>query len=117
MLLSLVTLECRDAETLWGFIVAIAWRDERDASASRAMVEYAIHYFRDFVLREKFREAERGRTRALIDLRDALSQLPPTRAEAIQDVVYESAAASRSWTEKKGKDGSRRLARLVQHAL
>ncbi len=44
---------------------------------------------------------------ALTDLRDALSQLPAdATAEAIQDVVYEeSAAARRSSTKKKGKDG------------
>ena len=55
------------------------------------MVEYAIHYFRDFVLpAKKFREPSEAERAALIDLRDALSQLPPDApAEAIQDVVYE----------------------------
>jgi lysyl-tRNA synthetase class 1 len=55
------------------------------------MVEYAIHYFRDFVLpSKKFREPTDAERAALIDLRDALSQLPAAAtAEQIQNVVYE----------------------------
>jgi lysyl-tRNA synthetase class 1 len=54
-------------------------------------VEYAIHYFRDFVLPAKrFREPADAERAALIDLRDALSQLPSgATAEQIQEVVYE----------------------------
>jgi lysyl-tRNA synthetase, class I len=54
-------------------------------------VEHAIHYFHDFVLPEKkFRIAGDTERAALMDLRDALSQLPPdSTAEKIQEVVYE----------------------------
>ena len=56
-----------------------------------AMVGYAIHYFRDFVLPEKkFRQPTEAERAALSDLRDALSQLPvDASAEDIQQVVYE----------------------------
>jgi hypothetical protein len=56
-----------------------------------ALVGYAINYFRDFVLPEKrFREPGAVERAALLDLRDALSQLPAdATAEQIQEVVYE----------------------------
>jgi lysyl-tRNA synthetase class 1 len=56
-----------------------------------ALVGYAIHYFRDFVLPQKtFREPGEGERAALLDLRDALSQLPADATpQQIQDVVYE----------------------------
>jgi lysyl-tRNA synthetase, class I len=81
-----------NAETLWGFIgryrpgVTPQTHPKLDA-----MVGYAIHYFRDFVLPKKsYREAGPAERTALIDLRDALSQLPAdASAENIQDVVYE----------------------------
>src|SRR5215813_14273015 len=80
------------AETLWGFI-----RRYRPGVTPKThpklneLVEYAIHYFRDFVLPEKrFREPTDAERAALIDLRDALSQLKPeTSVEEIQNVVYE----------------------------
>jgi lysyl-tRNA synthetase class 1 len=93
MLLTLVSSSnAENAETLWGFIqryrpgVTPQTHPKLDA-----MVGYAIHYFRDFVLpAKKFREpaaAERG---ALLDLRDALSQVPAdASAEQIQEVIYE----------------------------
>jgi lysyl-tRNA synthetase class 1 len=93
MLLTLVaSSNAENAETLWGFIgryrpgVTPATHPTLDA-----MVGYAIHYFRDFVLPGKqFREPTEGERVALTDLRDALSQLPgDATAEAIQDVVYE----------------------------
>jgi lysyl-tRNA synthetase class 1 len=54
-------------------------------------VEYAIHYFRDFVLPHKqFREPGENERAALMDLRDALAQLPAgASAVQIQEVVYE----------------------------
>jgi len=54
-------------------------------------VRYAIHYFRDFVLPQKrFREPSEGERAALLDLREALAQLPAdSTAEQIQQVVYE----------------------------
>ena len=73
-----------------------------------AMVDYAIHYFRDFVLPEKkFREPSDAERAALIDLRDALSQLPAeATAEASRKWSTRSAGASRSsTTKKKAKDG------------
>jgi lysyl-tRNA synthetase class 1 len=56
-----------------------------------ALVDYAIHYFRDFVLPQKhYREPRAAERAALLDLRDALSQLPAgATAEQIQEVVYE----------------------------
>ena len=93
MLLTLVSSSnAENAETLWGFI----GRYRPGVSAQThpkldALVGYAIHYFRDFVLPQKrFREPDAGERAALLDLRDALSQLPSdATAEQIQAVVYE----------------------------
>jgi lysyl-tRNA synthetase class 1 len=93
MLLTLVSSSnAENAETLWGFIgryrpgVTPQTHPRLDA-----LVGYAIHYYRDFVLPAKtYREPTAGERAALIDLRDALSQLPAdATAEQIQDVVYE----------------------------
>ena len=93
MLLTLVSSSnAENAETLWGFIgryrpgVTPQTHPKLDA-----LVGYAIHYFRDFVLPHKrFREPDAGERAALLDLRDALSQLPSdATAEQIQAVVYE----------------------------
>jgi lysyl-tRNA synthetase, class I len=93
MLLTLVaSSNAENAETLWGFIgryrpgVTPQTHPKLDA-----LVGYAIHYFRDFVLpHKKYREPEERERAALQDLRDALSQLPAdATAEQIQDVVYE----------------------------
>jgi lysyl-tRNA synthetase class 1 len=93
MLLTLVSSSnAETAETLWGFIgryrpgVTAQTHPKLDA-----MVGYAIHYFRDFVLpAKKFRDPTDFERAALMDLRDALSQLPAdASAEQIQEVVYE----------------------------
>src|SRR4030081_1743636 len=93
MLLTLVSSSnAENAETLWGFIgryrpgVTPKTHPKLDA-----LVGYAIHFFRDFVLPEKkFREPGERERAALLDLRDALSQLAPgATAEQIQEVVYE----------------------------
>jgi lysyl-tRNA synthetase, class I len=93
MLLTLVaSSNAENAETLWGFIgryrpgVTPQTHPKLDA-----LVGYAIHFFRDFVLPEKkFREPTEAERAALQDLRDALSRLPEdTNAQQIQDVVYE----------------------------
>jgi lysyl-tRNA synthetase class 1 len=93
MLLTLVSSSnAENAETLWGFI-----RRYRPGVTPQthpkldALVGYAIHYFRDFVLPAKnFREPGETERAALIDLRDALSQLAADAApEKIQEVVYE----------------------------
>jgi lysyl-tRNA synthetase, class I len=93
MLLTLVSSSnAENAETLWGFIgryrpgVTPQTHPRLDA-----LVGYAIHYFRDFVLPAKiYREPTPAERAALIDLRDALGQLPAdATAEQIQDVVYE----------------------------
>src|SRR5581483_10407694 len=57
----------------------------------KAQVEYALHYFRDFVLpAKKFRRPTDAERVALTDLRDALGQLPADAPpEKIQEVVYE----------------------------
>jgi lysyl-tRNA synthetase class 1 len=110
MLLSLVTASnAENAETLWGFIGRYRpGVTPQTHPHLAAMVEYAIHYFRDFVLpAKKFREPSAVGRAALIDLRDALSQLPPDAApEAIQDVVYEVGRREPFLdAKKKGKDG------------
>jgi lysyl-tRNA synthetase class 1 len=110
MLLSLVTASnAENAETLWGFIGRYRPGVTKETHPHlAALVEYAIHYFRDFVLPvKKFREATDAERAALIDLRDALSQLPAdASAEAIQDVIYEVGRREPFLDEKKkGKDG------------
>jgi lysyl-tRNA synthetase class 1 len=93
MLLTLVaSSNAENAETLWGFIgryrpgVTPQTHPRLDA-----LVGYAIHYFRDFVQpRKQYREPSETERAALLDLRDALSQLPSDAApEKIQEVVYE----------------------------
>src|SRR5882672_4130880 len=110
MLLTLVSSSnAENAETLWGFIgryrpgVTPQTHPKLDA-----LVGYAIHYFRDFVLpQKKFREPGEAERAALIDLRDALSQLPAdATAERIQDVVYEIGRREPFLDHnKKAKDG------------
>ncbi len=93
MLLTLVSSSnAENKETLWGFIgryrpgVTPQTHPRLDA-----LVGYAIHYFHDFVLpTKKFREPNETERAALMDLRDALAQLPADAdAQRIQDVVYE----------------------------
>jgi lysyl-tRNA synthetase class 1 len=93
MLLTLVaSSNAENAETLWGFI-----RRYRPGVSPEthpklaALVGYALNYFHDFVLPQKrFREPGAVERAALLDLRDALSQLPAdATAEQIQEVVYE----------------------------
>jgi lysyl-tRNA synthetase class 1 len=106
MLLNLVSASnAENAETLWGFIGRY-WPGVTPQSHPKldALVGYAIHYFRDFVLPEKrFREPEPGERSALLDLRDALSQLPAdSSAERIQEVVYE-VGRREPYLDKSGK--------------
>ncbi len=93
MLLSLVTASnAENADTLWGFIGRYRPGVTRITHPHLAtLVDYAINYYRDFVLPAKsFREADATERAALTDLRDALSQLKPDAAtEVIQDMVYE----------------------------
>jgi lysyl-tRNA synthetase class 1 len=93
MLLTLVSSSnAENADALWGFIgryrpgVTPQTHPRLDA-----LVGYAIHYYRDFVLPAKtYREPTAAERAALIDLRDALGQLPAdATAGQIQDVVYE----------------------------
>jgi lysyl-tRNA synthetase class 1 len=110
MLLTLVSSSnAENAETLWGFIGR--YRPGVTAQTHpklNAQVEYAIHYFRDFVQPgKKFREPNEVERKALTDLRDALSNLPPeASAEEIQDVVYEVGRREPFLDQKKkAKDG------------
>jgi lysyl-tRNA synthetase class 1 len=93
MLLTLVSSSnAENAETLWGFIGRYRpGVTPQTHPKLAALVDYAIHYFRDFVMPTKtFREPDEAERGALLDLRDALSQLPAdATAEQIQDVVYE----------------------------
>jgi lysyl-tRNA synthetase class 1 len=110
MLLTLVSSSnAENSETLWGFIgryrpgVTPATHPKLGK-----LVEYAIQYFRDFVLPEKkFRDPTEAERKALSDLRDALSNLAPeTDAAAIQDVVYEIGRREPFLDHnKKAKDG------------
>src|SRR5262250_1019689 len=106
MLLTLVSSSnAENAETLWGFIgryrpgVTPATHPKLDA-----LVEYALHYYRDFVLPQKrFREPSEAERAALLDLREALSQLPAeATAEQIQQVVYE-VGRREPFLDKSGK--------------
>jgi lysyl-tRNA synthetase class 1 len=93
MLLALVSSSnAENAETLWGFIGRYRpGVTPQTHPKLNELVEYAIHYYRDFVLpTKKYREPTEQERAALIDLRDALSQLPAQATpEDIQDVVYE----------------------------
>src|SRR5678815_3672410 len=109
LLLTLVSSSnAENAETLWGFIgryrpgVTPQTHPKLDA-----MVGYAINYFRDFVLPQKrFREPDAGERAALLDLRDALSQLPAdATAEQIQQVVYEIGRREPFLDKIKTRDG------------
>ena len=110
MLLTLVSSSnAENAETLWGFIARYRpGVTPQTHPRLDAMVGYAIHYFHDFVLPEKrFREPSDVERAALLDLRDALGQLPAeSTAEDIQNVVYEIGRREPFLDhKKKAKDG------------
>jgi lysyl-tRNA synthetase class 1 len=110
MLLTLVSSSnAENAETLWGFIVRYRPGVSPETHPKlNELVEYAIHYFRDFVLPDKkFRKPSEAERAALLDLRDALSQLPASAsAEDIQNVVYEVGRREPFLDHKrKAKDG------------
>ena len=110
MLLSLVTASnAENADTLWGFIGRYRPGVTKATHPHlAALVDYAIRYFHDFVLPAKrFREPGAAERAALIDLRDALSQLPAdANAETIQNVVYEVGRREPFLDQKKkAKDG------------
>ncbi|MGA8611423.1 MAG: lysine--tRNA ligase [Xanthobacteraceae bacterium] len=110
MLISLVAASnAENADTLWGFIGRYRPGVTKQTHPRlAALVGYAIHYFHDFVLpTKKFREPSGAERAALIDLRDALSQLSPVAvAEEIQSVVYEVGRREPFLDEKKkAKDG------------
>ncbi len=110
MLLTLVSSSnAENAETLWGFIGRYRpGVTPQTHPELNAQVQYAIHYFRDFVLPEKkFRHPSDAERAALIDLRDALSNLAADApAEEIQNVVYEVGRREPFLDQKKkAKDG------------
>ncbi|MGH6742266.1 MAG: lysine--tRNA ligase, partial [Bradyrhizobium sp.] len=110
MLLTLVSSSnAENAETLWGFIGRYRpGVTPQTNPALNAQVEYAIHYFRDFVQpQKKFRRPSEAERAALTDLRDALAQLPAdSAAEEIQNVVYEVGRREPFLdAKKKAKDG------------
>jgi len=110
MLLTLVSSSnAENAETLWGFIGRYRPGVTPQTHPKLGkLVEYAIQYFRDFVLPEKkFREPTAEERKALSDLRDALANLSPgADAGAIQDVVYEIGRREPFLDHnKKAKDG------------
>jgi len=110
MLLTLVSSSnAENADTLWGFIGRYRpGVTPQTHPKLKAQVEYAIHYFNDFVRpTKKFRQPSEVERKALSDLRDALSQLPAEATpEAIQDVVYEVGRREPFLDQKKkAKDG------------
>jgi lysyl-tRNA synthetase class 1 len=110
MLLSLVTASnAENAETLWGFIARYRpGVSPQTHPKLNALVGYALNYYRDFVLpSKKFREPSDQERAALMDLRDALSNMPvDATAETIQDVVYEIGRREPFLDQKKkAKDG------------
>jgi lysyl-tRNA synthetase class 1 len=110
MLLTLVSSSnAENAETLWGFIGRYRPGVTKQTHPNLGkLVEFAIQYFRDFVLPEKkFREPTAEERKALLDLRDALANLPlHADASAIQDVVYEIGRREPFLDHnKKAKDG------------
>ncbi len=111
MLLTLVSSSnAENAETLWGFIgryrpgVTPQTHPKLDA-----MVGYAIHYFRDFVLPEKkFRQPTDVGARGACPIcaMRCRSFRPTSTAEQIQDVVYEIGRREPFLDHKKSaKDG------------
>jgi len=110
MLLSLVTASnAENADTLWGFIGRYRPGVTKETHPHlAALVDYALHYFHDFVLPAKtYRQPSAAERAALIDLRDALSQLSAdASAQDIQDVVYEVGRREPFLDQRKtGKDG------------
>jgi lysyl-tRNA synthetase, class I len=110
MLLTLVSSSnAENAETLWGFIGRYRpGVTPQTHPELKAQVEYAIHYFRDFVQPgKKFRHPSDSERAALIDLRDALAQLEGEASpEQIQNVVYEVGRREPFLDQKKkAKDG------------
>jgi lysyl-tRNA synthetase class 1 len=110
LLLNLVSASnAENASTLWGFIGRYRpGITPQSHPQLKDLVEYAIHYFRDFVLpAKKYREPTDAERAALGDLRDALSQLPAgATAEQIQDVIYEVGRREPFLDRnKKAKDG------------
>jgi lysyl-tRNA synthetase class 1 len=110
MLLTLVSSSnAENVDTLWGFIGRYRpGVTPKTHPKLNELVGYAIHYFRDFVLPGKnFREPTDAERAALIDLRDALSQLQTeATAEDIQNVVYEVGRREPFLDQKKkAKDG------------
>jgi len=110
MLLTLVSSSnAENADTLWGFIGRYRpGVTPQTHPKLKAQVEYAIHYFNDFVRPTKeFRKPTEVERKALADLRDELSQLPAdATAEQIQDVVYEVGRREPFLDQKKkAKDG------------
>ena len=107
MLLTLVSSSnAENAETLWGFIgryrpgvTPQTHPKLDDAGRLRASTISATSCCRQ----KKFREPSEGERKALLDLRDALSNLPPdaTRRRRSRTWSMRSAAASRSSTRRR----------------
>jgi lysyl-tRNA synthetase class 1 len=93
MLLNLVSAcNTDDREVLWGFLSRYAPDATPDANpVLDQMVEYAISYYRDFVLPTKaVREPDAKEKKALGDLVAALESIPESATpEEIQSEIYE----------------------------
>src|SRR3984885_3360626 len=110
MLLSLVTASnAENADTLWGFIGRYRPGVTKATHPHlAALVDYALRYYRDFVLPKKtYRDPTPEERMALQDLRDALANFAgEASAEAVQTVIYEIGRREPFLDEKKkGKDG------------
>jgi len=110
LLLTLVSSSnAENAETLWGFIGRYRpGVTPQSHPRLDAMVGYAINYYRDFVAPfKRFRIPSDAERAALLDLRDALSNLAADATpEEVQTVVYEIGRREPFLDPvKKGKDG------------
>ena len=93
---------------LWGFIARyLPGVTPQSHPRLNALVDYAIHYFGDFVQPAKqFRQPTDNERAALADLRDALPHCRRTRREVSQHIVYEIGRREPFLDQKKkAKDG------------
>ena len=98
LMLNLVSASnAQDKATLWGFIKRYA--PEADPASHPVLdhlTEYAINYYRDFVLPEKRYREPTGQERAALEaLEAALGEAPAgASAEDLQTIVYETGKAN-----------------------
>ncbi len=112
MLLNLVSASnAENADTLWGFIgTYLPGVTKASHPRLNDFVEYALRYYRDFVLPSKtFRQANASERQALEDLKSTLQKLPQSASsDEIQTAIYD--VGRREPYIKIMKDGSNGVA-------